>query len=416
MLRTLIIIVGLVVSLGSNAATKSSMSLLDNRFRVDPTISQINFVIYRSKPSRPVVLVRPDGVKYYSSRHPDNVQWYQEPAMDIVSIDNPMPGPWQAIGKVTPKNNVQLISNLKLTASKLPVRIFHNETIKFTARLTSDDKPLKLRDFLDRVKLRVTFTKYVENADKLLKEARPIPNVVGEFADDGRGLDEKAGDGVFTVKLNISPEPGKYRVRITSGNGVFLRAQEQEVLVYPTPYTTTFIQSRIAGQPHQIIFTGLAGTITPGSLVAHVEQENIYGDVYYAEGSTGEQGQTIKLMIPNSGALGNYKWDGEVYATDFASKRQLAFAVPLHTYSVVEELDLVKTRLLQEQAKQEQLRKEREAALLAHREKSRIMKMIYIGVGNVVVIIIGLIGWLLYRKHQAKKALQPKLQLNMPKK
>ena len=85
------------------------------------------------------------------------------------------------------------------------------------------------------MELKVTFTKYIENEASLIKEARPVPIEVGVFADDGQGLDEKPGDGGFTVSLPITSAPGKYRVRITSGNGVFLRAQEQEVLVYPSP-------------------------------------------------------------------------------------------------------------------------------------------------------------------------------------
>ncbi|GAK85372.1 hypothetical protein JCM19238_2954 [Vibrio ponticus] len=276
MLRIGFALLGLLVSslcFATQAATlsESSMSLLDNRFRVDPSIKQITFVIYRAENSKSVVLVRPDGRKYYSHRHPENVRWYQESAMDIISIDRPMPGPWQAVGKVTPKNKIELISHLKLSADVLPERLFQGEELKFTARLTSDDKPLVLRDFLDRVKLKVTFTKFVANEESLIKEARPVPIEIGEFADDGVDLDEKAGDGVFTVKLPISPEPGKYRVRITSGNGVFLRAQEQEVLVYPSPVELTFIQSRQPNQAHQVIFSGEQGMIAPGSMAAHIE-------------------------------------------------------------------------------------------------------------------------------------------------
>ncbi len=47
----------------------------------------------------------------------------------------------------------------------------------------------------------MTFTKFVETENSLAKEARPIPEVLGEFADDGTLLDEKPGDGVFTVAL-----------------------------------------------------------------------------------------------------------------------------------------------------------------------------------------------------------------------
>ncbi len=415
MLRVLTIFIGLWVSLGSYAATSSPVSLLDNRVRVDPTISQITFVIYREKPSRPVVLVRPDGTKYYSWRHPENVRWYQEPSMDIISIDKPMPGPWQAVGKVTPKNNIRLISNLALTTDKLPLRLYQGEDIKFTARLTSDDKPLTIRDFLDRVKLKVTFTKYIENEAQLVKEARPKPDVIGEFSDDGRGLDEKPGDGVFTVKLNIFSEPGRYRARITSGNGVFLRAQEQEVLVYPSPITTSFIQSRADDQPHQVVFSGLEGTIKPGSLVAHVDHWDRYDNHFTAEGQSGSESLTVKLAIPNDGEVGNFKWNGRVYATEANSQRPLVFPIPVHTYSVVEEVNIEQTRLMQEKALAEKVKQEQQEEILQQRESARKWKLIYIVLGNIGALILGLIIWMVVRKMKAKKS-EISLHLDMPKK
>ncbi|MCE0494407.1 TIGR03503 family protein [Vibrio salinus] len=413
MLQRLLLIIGLLFAFESVAAT-SEMSLLDNRFRVDPTISQITFVIYRSKPSRPVVLVRPDGVKYYSQRHPDNVRWYQESSMDIVSIDKPMPGPWQAIGKVTPKNNIKLISNLELTSQKLPLRLYHGEELKFTARLTSNGKPLTLRDFLDRVKLKVTLIKYLENQDKLAKEARPAPIVLGEFSDDGRGLDERPGDGVFTASVTMSAEPGKYIARITSGNGVFLRAQEQEILVYPNPITTTFIQSRIDNEPHHIVVTGEQATIAPGSLLVHVDHRDSYDNVFSVEGKASEEGFTVNLSIPNKGEFGNFKWDGRIYATEFSTNRPLQFTIPLHTYSVVDEIDLEKTRKLQEEALAAKRKLEEQQAQIEAREAQRSKMTIIIIILNVVAIVLGLIGWIAYKKVLAKKALKPEMQLNMP--
>ncbi|WP_038183520.1 TIGR03503 family protein [Vibrio rhizosphaerae] len=413
MLRVLTIFIGLWVSLGSYAATNSPVSLLDNRVRVDPTISQITFVIYREKPSKPVVLVRPDGTKYYSWRHPDNVRWYQEPSMDIISIDKPMPGPWQAVGKVTPKNNIRLISNLALTTDQLPLRLYQGEEIKFTARLTSDDKPLTIRDFLERVKLKVTFTKYIENEAQLVKEARPTPDVIGEFADDGRGLDEKPGDGVFTVKLKIFSEPGRYRARITSGNGVFLRAQEQEVLVYPSPITTSFIQSRVDGQSHQVVFTGLEGTIEPGSVIAHVDHWDRYDNHFTAEGQADRESLTVKLTIPNDGEVGNFKWNGRVYATEVNSQRPLIFPISEHTYSVVEDVNIEQTRLMQERALAEKVKQEQQEAILQQRESARKWKLIYIVLGNIGALILGLVIWTIVRKRKAQKM---PLQLDMPKK
>ncbi|WP_434566114.1 TIGR03503 family protein [Vibrio chagasii] len=415
MLRVLATGCLLLLSFSLHAATESVMSLLDNRFRVDPSIEQITFIIYRADNSKPVVLVRPDGKKYYSWRNADNVRWYEESSMDIVSIDKPMPGPWQAVGKVSPKNNIKLLSHLVLDANEFPDKLYQTERIKFTARLTSDGKPLVLRDFLDRVKLKVTFTKFVENEESLVREARPVPVVMGEFADDGVDLDEKAGDGVFTVSLPIDIEPGKYRARITSGNGVFLRAQEQEVLVYPTPITTTFIQSRKEGLPHTIVVSGEQGMIAPSSLAVHVEHKAPDEYVMYKQGQADVDAMKVPLEIPYNGDLGIYNWSGMVYATDASSQRPLTFPITEHSYSVVQDIDLAESRRLQEEALAEQKRIATEMMILKKREEDRKRSMIIIGVGNVVAIILGLLVWFVVRKVTAKKRAQPEMQLKAPK-
>lgn len=416
MLRVWLTAFGLLLSFSGLAAQESTMSLLDNRFRVDPSITQITFVIYRAEESKPVVLVRPDGKKYYAWRSPENVRWYQESSMDIVSIDNPMPGPWQAVGSVTPKNKIKLISHLKLSSEKLPARLYQGESLKFTARLTSDDQPLVLRDFLDRVKLKVTFTKFVEDEDTLAKEARPIAVEIGEFADDGQALDEVAGDGVFTVALPINSAAGKYRVRITSGNGVFLRAEEQEVLVYPSPIETTFIQSREASQPHKVVFSGEQGMVMPGSLAARVEHTDPDKKTVDVQGAADRESNKLELTIPYSEALGNYAWTGEVYATEMGSGRPLVFDLSQHTYSVVDELDIAETRRLQEIERMKQQKLLEEQQLIEMREQQKTQSMIMIAVGNLVVILLALVGWFIARKLKARKKEVPEMQLEIPKK
>ncbi|WP_104034725.1 TIGR03503 family protein [Vibrio jasicida] len=416
MLRALSVAILAFWSCFAFSASESAMSLLDNRFRVDPTIEQITFLVYREQSSQPVVLVRPDGKKYYAWGTYDNVRWYQESSLDIISIDKPMPGPWQAVGKVTPKNNIRLISHLKLSTDVFPNRLYNSEALKFTARLTSDDKPLVLRDFLDRVNLRVTFTKFVENEDELIKEARPVPMVIGEFADDGRGLDEKAGDGVFTVQLPIDVEPGKYRARITSGNGVFLRAQEQVVLVYPSPISRTFIQSRHADQPHQLVVSGEQGMITPGTIAVNVEQEAPDGFISYSQGQVSADGSKTTLKMDNDPELGKYSWHGEVFATDLSTKRSLVFPIKEQTFSVVDEVDLEAARLAKEAELAEQRRIEMEKRIIAEREAERKRSMIIIAIGNVIALILVILFWIIWGKLKAKRQAMPEMQLEVPKK
>ncbi|HHC6525270.1 TPA: TIGR03503 family protein [Vibrio parahaemolyticus] len=416
MLRALSVAILAIWSCFAFAASESAMSLLDNRFRVDPTIEQITFLVYREQSSQPVVLVRPDGKKYYAWGSYDNVRWYQEPSLDIISVDNPMPGPWQAVGKVTPKNNIRLISHLKLSTDVFPNRLYNGEALKFTARLTSDDKPLVLRDFLDRVNLRVTFTKFVENEDELIKEARPVPMIIGEFSDDGRGLDEQAGDGVFTVQLPIEVEPGKYRARITSGNGVFLRAQEQVILVYPNPVSRTFIQSRSPEKPHQLVVSGEQGMIAPGSIAVNVEQNAPDGFITYSQGQVSQDGMKTTLNLDNDPELGKYSWRGEIFATDFATQRALVFPIQEQTFSVVDEVDLEAARIAKEAELAEQRRIEMEKSIIAEREAERKRSMIIIAVGNVVMLLIAIVAWIVWRKLKAKRQAMPEMQLEVPKK
>ncbi|HCG7182990.1 TPA: TIGR03503 family protein [Vibrio parahaemolyticus] len=416
MLRALSVAILAIWSCFASAASESAMSLLDNRFRVDPTIEQITFLVYREQSSQPVVLVRPDGKKYYAWGSYDNVRWYQEPSLDIISVDNPMPGPWQAVGKVTPKNNIRLISHLKLSTDVFPNRLYNGEALKFTARLTSDDKPLVLRDFLDRVNLRVTFTKFVENEDELIKEARPVPMIIGEFSDDGRGLDEQAGDGVFTVQLPIEVEPGKYRARITSGNGVFLRAQEQVILVYPNPVSRTFIQSRSPEKPHQLVVSGEQGMIAPGSIAVNVEQNAPDGFITYSQGQVSQDGMKTTLNLDNDPELGKYSWRGEIFATDFATQRALVFPIQEQTFSVVDEVDLEAARIAKEAELAEQRRIEMEKRIIAEREAERKRSMIIIAVGNVVMLLIAIVAWIVWRKLKAKRQAMPEMQLEVPKK
>ncbi|HCH1472564.1 TPA: TIGR03503 family protein [Vibrio parahaemolyticus] len=416
MLRALSVAILAIWSCFAFAASESAMSLLDNRFRVDPTIEQITFLVYREQSSQPVVLVRPDGKKYYAWGSYDNVRWYQEPSLDIISVDNPMPGPWQAVGKVTPKNNIRLISHLKLSTDVFPNRLYNGEALKFTARLTSDDKPLVLRDFLDRVNLRVTFTKFVENEDELIKEARPVPMIISEFSDDGRGLDEQAGDGVFTVQLPIEVEPGKYRARITSGNGVFLRAQEQVILVYPNPVSRTFIQSRSPEKAHQLVVSGEQGMIAPGSIAVNVEQNAPDGFITYSQGQVSQDGMKATLNLDNDPELGKYSWRGEIFATDFATQRALVFPIQEQTFSVVDEVDLEAARIAKEAELAEQRRIEMEKRIIAEREAERKRSMIIIAVGNVVMLLIAIVAWIVWRKLKAKRQAMPEMQLEVPKK
>lgn len=405
-MRRLLILVVMLLPVLSWAKDSTAMSWLDNRFRVDPTVEQVSFVVKREANSQGIVLVRPDGEKYYAWRHPDNVSWYDEPGMDIISIENPMPGPWQAIGRVTPKNQVVVLSDLKLTVENLPSRLYQSETLKFTARLTQNGELLTMRDFLERVKLSVVFYEYVEDVESLPKEARPGPIILGEFADDGLAFDEAPGDGVFTVALPVNIQPGKYRVKINSGNGIFLRTVEQQVLVYPPPMKASFIQGRGQHEHHQIVVETEEGALLPGSLAAHIEQETPAGKVIISQQHALTDEDGLKVRLPNAKDPGRYSWSGWLYATDNFSERELIFRLPKSHFAVTAELQL--DRNLEEfRAHQEaKARLAEQQAQAAEKEAARSKALKIILGANLLVVVLVIVVVFLWRKRQMKKALE----------
>ncbi len=59
-------------------------SELKNRFRVDHMVSSMTLMIQREYGSAPVVIVLPDGSKWYANRHPETVKWVDGMTGDIM--------------------------------------------------------------------------------------------------------------------------------------------------------------------------------------------------------------------------------------------------------------------------------------------------------------------------------------------
>lgn len=156
--------------------------------------------------------------------------------------------------------------------------------------------------------------------------------------------------------------------------------------------------------------------IQPGSLAAQIEHKSPDNSEISAAESASEESEKVVLTIPYNGEIGNYSWMGQVFATEMGSGRPLVFPIKEHTYSVLEEIDFAETRRLQEEERMMQQKLMEEMRLIQMREEKRTRTFIMIGVGNVVMIILGLAVWFVMRKLRAKKEMMPEMQLEMPKK
>ncbi len=209
-------------SLAHSVYAPNDIPLLDNRFRIDPNAEQVTFILNHSHGPQRVVLVRPDGSKLYQRRSPESVAWVSTKTTDIITIDNPMPGPWQAIAKLDGDNRIKILSKVELKTSKLPLKLYSREYITTYASLYHEGKVMRDEHYLDGAKLSISL---VGNAIKQLTL----------YQDDGKGYDALPFDGELTARVFIDLVPDRYLLNIKTKNDVFIRNNNYDAVVFPQP-------------------------------------------------------------------------------------------------------------------------------------------------------------------------------------
>ena len=213
---------------------ENGIKLLQNRFRIDHNVNEVTMVFFREFGSAPVVLVRPDGSKIFQSQvEGEDIFWFDSDTYDMISIKNPMPGPWQAVGKIIEGSRVMVLSDIALHAEPLPPILFSGEILKQTAYLTNDDKPIDYSQFRDVVELTIDLVSTNNpNYDNFGADDQQIAT----FEDNGRGMDEAPLDGVFTGQFNLNVPAGEWQPVFRVTTPMFTREQVDPPLrLYPNP-------------------------------------------------------------------------------------------------------------------------------------------------------------------------------------
>lgn len=230
-----------LVQLGSEY--HNGIELLQNRFRIDFEVEEITMIFFREYGSVPVVLVRPDGSKIFqSSANGEDIFWFDTATYDMISIKNPTPGPWQAVGQIVPNSRVMVISDLALHAEPLPTIIFSGEILKQTAYLTNDGVPIDYTAFRDVVELTTTLS---STNNPNFNNFGANTEVVATFIDNGKGMDERPLDGVFTGQFNLAIADGEWIPTFTVSTPMFSREQvDPTIMLLPNPIK---VQAEIDG-------------------------------------------------------------------------------------------------------------------------------------------------------------------------
>ncbi len=395
----------------------SDIPLLDNRFRIDYGVKEITFIVTRKPGTPSVILVRPDGSKLYVGKvAPPDVGWLALKDQDLITIRDPMPGPWQAIGEVDPDNRVRLLSNIRLETDQLPTQLYQGERVKLKSWLLIDDAPPKAGYYLTDLGMTVRLQRF----NDAKQEGEPIVDeVLGHYRDDGKGLDEVPGDGIMTAEAVLDVAAGKYRAMYSTGNQVFSRARYQDVLIYPLPVSYTLAPpSQEFGA--KLSFLIDADELDPASVVIEGKATNTVGASMAFNAVATEPRVEVDLSAIKE--VGQY----EVTATLFGTTRlgrEIQVTLPVKSFNIFP--------VLAAEPSAASAASETSAAVpnqVKFEEKQSSGWLIWLlgGVG-ILLVLLGGVGFILLQKRRAlKKAMaaqkaesesakpEAKLDLNLP--
>ncbi|KHN63673.1 TIGR03503 family protein [Aeromonas hydrophila] len=395
----------------------SDIPLLDNRFRIDYGVKEITFIVTRKPGTPSVILVRPDGSKLYVGKvTPPDVGWLALKDQDLITIRDPMPGPWQAIGEVDPDNRVRLLSNIRLETDQLPTQLYQGERVKLKSWLLIDDAPPKAGYYLTDLGMTVRLQRF----NDAKQEGDPIVDeVLGHYRDDGKGLDEVPGDGIMTAEAVLDVAAGKYRAMYSTGNQVFSRARYQDVLIYPLPVSYTLAPpSQEFGA--KLSFLIDADELDPASVVIEGKATNTVGASMAFNAVATEPRVEVDLSAIKE--VGQYEVNATLFGTTRLG-REIQVTLPVKSFNIFPVLAAEPSAASAVSATSAAVPNQ-----VKFEEKQSSGWLIWLlgGVG-ILLVLLGGVGFILLQKRRAlKKAMaaqkaesesakpEAKLDLNLP--
>ncbi|MFM2483383.1 choice-of-anchor X domain-containing protein [Celerinatantimonas sp. YJH-8] len=304
--------------------------LIDNRFRIDPEVDQVSFLLHRKPGSPAAILVRPDGSKIYPWDLPDGVEWFESHEMDIVTIHHPMPGPWQALVEYEGQNAVQILSSVNLKVDPFPLHLYAGERLPLKASLLYKEKPLKLGPYMDGTLLHVTLNSSNSSDEDNFAFAH---TKLAVLRDDGKEFDGYPEDGIYTGYLELEVPAGKYSLSVTTQNDVFTRGYQQLILVSHQPFKANL------SAPRQDVKAKIQlqldkDEIQPDSLVLDGTISSNLGWKKHFELRSKNAPANLTFELPTPTQEGTYQVQAMAYATTLGG-RPLVMRMPAKSFVVL---------------------------------------------------------------------------------
>jgi uncharacterized protein (TIGR03503 family) len=389
----------------------------DNRFRIDSKLEEITLIIFRARGSTPIILVQPDGKKLRVSDYDkEKVEWHDDRTFDMIKITKPMPGPWQAIGDVLPNSKILVMSEVKIAVDPLPDIVLSGETLKVVGKLYNGVDKIEVAQFKDVVKLDVNFFSTNNSAyDNFGADALKLTS----FRDDGRNLDEYAGDSLYTGEFLLDFAAGEWQPVFVIKLPLIIRELRQKpILLHKSPITISVETSEDETIPHKLILTIDPAHVDPSSLV--FQGKTLFPDKQTRPFSiindeTNENPMSRIKDIPYT-EPGIHRINLSAFGRT-TSGREFRLVVPEFSFNVQGDLNTTLLTMLDENGVEQIVAIDKEAQSLADKaaklaeekaqlqiieEEKSTQTIILIAAGNGIIIIFAVILFIFMRKRKAK--------------
>jgi len=187
----------------------------DNTFDIDASVEEFTALVFRKKGSPPMQLTSPSGEVISQIKGADNARWFGESVYDLVTVTSPEAGKWKIEAELDPDNRVTVVSDLKMEITGLPNTLFPGQQVNFEMFLHEDGNVISNPDFLKLMTIEMTMTaESGRSGTKVISDPENIP-----------------ADGRYKESISRLSKEGQYELKVEVDGKTFKRMRKDYIQV-----------------------------------------------------------------------------------------------------------------------------------------------------------------------------------------
>jgi len=363
-----------------------------NKFKIDGSVKEATLLVFRKKDVlHPTKIVSPSGKAFGINNAPKSIVWHQDEGYDLLTISKPEAGEWSIQAEIDPDNRVMIVTDLRMHSTDLASRVSVGERLPFIIQFSDHGKKITRTDFLKMVEI-----KSEHKIGDVYSEPLPI-------RDDGKFGDKEALDGTFSAIVGEGLEEGKSELVVVAEGKTFIRARRQAFeAVLPVKLSVNKKSQdnkegvEIVLQPNENVI--IQNSLNPGA---------------WLEADDGARGGII--LVPD----GTGSWQGWVDASILTGPQKLHVRV-IATSNTNNWVELILDPVTIEAslsspppppkvaapAPKKKPKPAKAPKKVEKKESSNLKNILLFGGANLVIILLGGIGYWLYKKRKGDNSVQ----------